>query len=144
MLQHEVVVVEHLAQLGCEALAVEKVLYAQRAPGDLVFVGRPDPPPGRADLVLAALGGRLAAAFPSEALTARVGEDEFAVLTPRGRPGPEEVLRQALEQPLRISGLDIHPTLSLGAVEVPSGEGADAAELLGTGLAPRLGTRDER
>lgn len=84
----------------------------------------------RADLVLAALGGRLAAAFPSEALTARVGEDEFAVLTPRGRPGPEDVLRQALEQPLRISGLDIHPTLSLGAVEVPSGEGADAAELL--------------
>lgn len=84
----------------------------------------------RADLVLSALGGRLAAAFPSEALTARVGEDEFAVLTLRSRPGPEEVLRRALEQPLRISGLDIHPTLSLGAVDAASGEGAEAAELL--------------
>lgn len=84
----------------------------------------------RADLVLAALGGRLAAAFPSEALTARVGEDEFAVLTGRSRPGPEEILRRALEQPLRISGLDIHPTLSLGAVDAASGDAAEAAELL--------------
>jgi c-di-GMP-specific phosphodiesterase len=84
----------------------------------------------RADLVLAALGARLAAAFPSEALTARVGEDEFAVLAPRSRPGPEEVLRRALEQPLRISGLDIHPTLALGAVEAEEGEEVEAAELL--------------
>ncbi len=84
----------------------------------------------RADLVLAALGARLAAAFPSEALAARVGEDEFAVLTPRSRPGPEEVLRRALEQPLRISGLDIHPTLSLGAVEAGEGDVPDAAEML--------------
>ena len=84
----------------------------------------------RADLVLAALGARLAAAFPSEALTARVGEDEFAVLTPRSRPGPDEVLRRALEQPLRISGLDIHPTLSVGAVEAAEGDSVDAAEML--------------
>jgi c-di-GMP-specific phosphodiesterase len=84
----------------------------------------------RADLVLAALGARLSAAFPSEALTARVGEDEFAVLAPRSRPGPEDVLRRALEQPLRISGLDIHPTLSLGAVDAEEGEEVEAAELL--------------
>jgi c-di-GMP-specific phosphodiesterase len=84
----------------------------------------------RADLVLAALGARLAAAFPSEALAARVGEDEFAVLTPRSHPGPEEILRRALEQPLRISGLDIHPTLSLGAVEAGEGDTPDAAEML--------------
>ena len=84
----------------------------------------------RADLVLAALGARLSAAFPSEALTARVGEDEFAVLAPRSRPGPEDVLRRALEQPLRISGLDIHPTLSVGAVEAEEGEELEAAELL--------------
>src|ERR1700677_2786401 len=36
----------------------------------------------RADLVLAALGSRLAAAFPESALMARIGEDEFAVLAP--------------------------------------------------------------
>ena len=37
----------------------------------------------RADLVLAALGSRLAAAFPEDAVVARIGEDEFAVLARR-------------------------------------------------------------
>ena len=40
----------------------------------------------RADLVLAALGSRLVAAFPADTLLARVGEDEFAILAPRHRP----------------------------------------------------------
>lgn len=85
----------------------------------------------RADLVLAALGSRLAAAFPPNALLARVGEDEFAVLTPISRPSAAEILRQALEQPLRVAGFDIHPTLSIGAVEAVGGEDApEAAELL--------------
>lgn len=85
----------------------------------------------RADLVLAALGSRLAAAFPPNALLARVGEDEFAVLTPTSRPSAAEILRQALEQPLRVAGFDIHPTLSIGAVEALGGEDApEAAELL--------------
>ena len=85
----------------------------------------------RADLVLAALGSRLAAAFPPHALLARVGEDEFAVLTPVSRPSAAETLRQALEQPLRVAGFDIHPTLSIGAVEAIGGEDApEAAELL--------------
>lgn len=85
----------------------------------------------RADLVLAALGSRLAAAFPPHALLARVGEDEFAVLTPVSRPSAAETLRQALEQPLRVAGFDIHPTLSIGAVEAVGGEDApEAAELL--------------
>ena len=85
----------------------------------------------RADLVLAALGSRLAAAFPSEAILARIGEDEFAALTPAGVSPGAEGLRQALEQPLRIAGFDIHPTLSIGAVEAEGGEDApEAAELL--------------
>src|SRR5690606_37984145 len=85
----------------------------------------------RADLVLAALGSRLAAAFPPEALLARVGEDEFAVLAPSRQPGAAEVLRNALEQPLRVAGFDIHPTLSVGAVEAyGGGEAPEAAELL--------------
>jgi c-di-GMP-specific phosphodiesterase len=88
----------------------------------------------RADLVLAALGSRLAAAFPEAALMARIGEDEFAVLTlksaPNGASGVE-VLRAAMEQPLRVAGFDIHPTLSIGEVTVEGGDDApEAAELL--------------
>jgi c-di-GMP-specific phosphodiesterase len=85
----------------------------------------------RADLVLAALGSRLAAAFPTDAVMARIGEDEFAVLAQAGSTPGAEVLRTALEQPLRIAGFDIHPTLSIGAVQAQGGEDApEAAELL--------------
>ncbi|MGZ6016796.1 MAG: putative bifunctional diguanylate cyclase/phosphodiesterase, partial [Phenylobacterium sp.] len=85
----------------------------------------------RADLVLAALGSRLAAAFPPEAILARIGEDEFAALTPAGASPGAEMLRRSLEQPLRVAGFDIHPTLSIGAVEAEGGADApDAAELL--------------
>lgn len=85
----------------------------------------------RADLVLAALGSRLAAAFPSDAILGRIGEDEFAVLCkPKGYE-PGEMLRSALEQPLRVAGFDIHPTLSVGAVSAEGGiDAPDAAELL--------------
>jgi len=89
----------------------------------------------RADLVLAALGSRLAAAFPEAALMARIGEDEFAVLTLKdGAPNAAQgvdVLRAAMEQPLRVAGFDIHPTLSIGEVTVEGGDDApEAAELL--------------
>jgi c-di-GMP-specific phosphodiesterase len=85
----------------------------------------------RADLVLAALGSRLAAAFPTGALLARIGEDEFAALAPSEvSPGPD-ALRRALEQPLRVAGFDIHPTLSIGAVEAEGGlDAPEATELL--------------
>jgi len=85
----------------------------------------------RADLVLAALGSRLSAAFPPGALLARIGEDEFAALSPSGASSSPESLRRALEQPLRVAGFDIHPKLSIGAVVVEGGENAlEAAELL--------------
>ncbi|HVI32457.1 bifunctional diguanylate cyclase/phosphodiesterase [Phenylobacterium sp.] len=85
----------------------------------------------RADLVLAALGSRLAAAFPPGALLARIGEDEFAALAPKEASPGGAALRRALEQPLRVAGFDIHPTLSIGAVEAQGGEDApEAAELL--------------
>ena len=85
----------------------------------------------RADLVLAALGSRLAAAFPRSALTARVGEDEFALLIEIGTTPAADALRHALEQPLRVAGFDIFPSLSLGAVRAEGGEDApEAAELL--------------
>ncbi len=85
----------------------------------------------RADLVLAALGSRLSAAFPPEAVLARVGEDEFAAFVPAGGPDAAETLRRALEQPLRVAGFDIHPTLAVGAVVAEGGDEApEAAELL--------------
>ncbi len=85
----------------------------------------------RADLVLSALGSRLAAAFPAGALLARVGEDEFAVLAPAEIEHPSDVMRRALEQPLRIAGFDIFPTLSIGAVPAQGGAQApEASELL--------------
>ena len=85
----------------------------------------------RADLVLAALGSRLAAAFPRNALAARVGEDEFAVMVSADVLDPAERLRAALERPLRVASFDIYPTLSIGAVSARGGADApEAAELL--------------
>src|SRR5581483_8833380 len=52
--EDEVVVVQHLAQLGGQALAVEQVADADGAAGDLVLVGGADATAGGADLVFAA------------------------------------------------------------------------------------------
>lgn len=85
----------------------------------------------RADLVLAALGSRLAAAFPADSILGRIGEDEFAVLCRPDGYQPAEMLREALEQPLRIAGFDIHPTLSVGGVSAEGGlEAPHPVELL--------------
>jgi c-di-GMP-specific phosphodiesterase len=85
----------------------------------------------RADMVLAALGSRLAASFPRNALSARVGEDEFAVMVGDEVADPAERLRSALEQPLRLAGFDIYPTLAIGAVQAQGGPDApEASELL--------------
>lgn len=85
----------------------------------------------RADLVLAALGSRLNGAFSQDANPARVGEDEFAVIVPRGSGAASERLREALEQPLRVAGFDIYPTVSIGAVAAEGGpDASDPAELL--------------
>jgi len=85
----------------------------------------------RTDLVLAALGSRLNAAFAHDANAARIGEDEFAVLAPRGTGHVAERVREALEQPLRVAGFDIYPTVSIGSALAEGGPDApDAAELL--------------
>ena len=85
----------------------------------------------RADLVLSALGSRLSGAFAQDSSPARIGEDEFAILTRRGATGASELMREALEQPLRVAGFDIYPTVSIGAVAAEGGPDApDPAELL--------------
>jgi c-di-GMP-specific phosphodiesterase len=118
------------------ALAREKLAVAgayQLVAADLNRLRRLNEALGheRADLVLAALGSRLAAAFPREALMARIGEDEFAVLIRQDATDATETLRAALEQPLRVAGFDIHPTLAIGAVSADGGDDApEAAELL--------------
>jgi len=85
----------------------------------------------RTDLVLAALGSRLNAAFAKDAHAARIGEDEFAVLALRGSGTVAERVREALEQPLRIAGFDIYPTVSIGSAQAEGGlDAPDPAELL--------------
>ena len=75
--QHEVVEVEHLAQLGGEALAVKQVLQADRAARDLVLVGRADAAAGGADLARAL--GRLARVVERRV----VGQDQRTGLAER-------------------------------------------------------------
>lgn len=85
----------------------------------------------RTDMVISALGSRMAAAFSNEASPARIGEDEFAILVPRGAGNAPDRLRDALEQPLRVAGFDIYPTVSIGSVTFEGGPDApDAGELL--------------
>ena len=85
----------------------------------------------RTDMVISALGSRMAAAFSFDASPARIGEDEFAVLVHRGAGNAADRLRDALEQPLRVAGFDIYPTVSIGSVTFEGGPDApDAAELL--------------
>ena len=85
----------------------------------------------RADLVLAALGSRMAAGFPASVLMGRIGEDEFALLAETENRNLAEDLRKVMEQPLRIAGFDIQPTLAIGSVACEGGaDTPDAAELL--------------
>ncbi|AQR60938.1 GGDEF-domain containing protein [Brevundimonas sp. LM2] len=99
----------------------------------------------RTDMVISALGSRMSAAFANEASPARIGEDEFAAIVPRGLGNAADRLREALEQPLRVAGFDIYPTVSIGAVTCEGGPDApDAAELLrrvelAVGSAKKLG-----
>jgi len=85
----------------------------------------------RADLVLGILAQRLREAFGEASVLARLGEDEFAVLTQRGFPRVSERMRNALERTIVVAGFDIHPTFSMGAVSVEGGDAAlESAELL--------------
>ncbi|HEY5072706.1 MAG TPA: bifunctional diguanylate cyclase/phosphodiesterase [Caulobacteraceae bacterium] len=84
-----------------------------------------------ADQILVALGSRLSAAFPPEAAIGRIGDDEFAIITPAREGDPAAILHASLERPLRVAGFDIFPALCTGSVRVGGGAGAqDTAEVM--------------
>lgn len=87
--------------------------------------------PERADLVLKVLGARLAAAVPAESWPARIGEDEFAFLL-EDHAGEDALpaIRAAMEAPLAIRGVDIHPSLWIGAARADGGTDADAHDMI--------------
>lgn len=87
--------------------------------------------PERADLVLRVLGARLSSAVPHACAPARLGEDEFAfILEDAGAEDPLPTIRAALEAPLSIRGVDIHPSLWIGSARAEGGAEADAHELV--------------
>jgi len=87
--------------------------------------------PERADLVLRVLGARLSSVVPHACAPARLGEDEFAfILEETGGEDPLPAIRDALEAPLSIRGVDIHPSLWIGAARAEGATEADAHELV--------------
>jgi len=86
------------------------------------------------DTLLAEVGTRLGAGVPAEAVLARLGSDEFAVLLP-GRYDDAAVavavarLAEVLEQPFAVGDLQLPVTASVGSVRAPR-DGDRAAVLL--------------
>ena len=86
------------------------------------------------DMLLRAIAERLLASVPDEALTARVGADEFCVLVPLWEPEPgrlnavADLLLARLAQPVEVSGIKIHVRLSIGIAQ--AGEDCSSVDAL--------------
>ncbi len=83
------------------------------------------------DQLLVRLGERLRATVPREAMVARVGADEFAILTTAVDAGAAEAaataLRDAVSKPYSLAGLTIDVGVAVGVVLAPEHAGdADA------------------
>lgn len=88
------------------------------------------------DLVLRAIAERLTRATRSDDTVTRLGGDEFCVVmrTNADQWDEERLVRRiqdAVEQPLHLDGLELHPRTSIGAAVCPP-EPADADHLLRT------------
>jgi diguanylate cyclase (GGDEF)-like protein len=86
------------------------------------------------DGILQQIGVRIREAVPALASVARLGGDEFGILTPRGdsltmMDTAQEVL-DALGRPLRVDGIDIALSASVGIVDSVQDEGIDSNELV--------------
>src|SRR4051794_37011403 len=82
------------------------------------------------DLVLSELGPRIAAAPPEAELLARMGGDEFAVITVDADPAATAArFRAALDEPFVIDGISLRVQASLGIARWPE-HGDDAHALI--------------
>jgi diguanylate cyclase (GGDEF)-like protein len=82
------------------------------------------------DDILSQLGPRVQAAIPEAELLARIGGDEFAVLT--FEPAPDQTAQRfldALDEPFVVHGISLTVKASVGIARFPE-HGADAHELL--------------
>jgi diguanylate cyclase (GGDEF)-like protein len=88
---------------------------------------------GWGDQLLIKLGQRLWKTVPADAMVARVGADEFAVLTTAGDVTEAEahatLLREAVSQPCSLAGLTIDVAVSVGVALAPE-HAADADALM--------------
>ena len=82
------------------------------------------------DKVLSQLGPRVQAAVPEAELLARIGGDEFAVLTYEASPDQTaKRFRDALDEPFVVDGISLTVKASVGIARYPD-HGADAHELI--------------
>lgn len=85
---------------------------------------------GAGDLVLSQLGPRVEAAVPDVELLARIGGDEFAMLTFEDAPGDvADAFRAALDEPFVVDGISLRVQASLGIACYPA-HGEDAQALI--------------
>jgi diguanylate cyclase (GGDEF)-like protein len=82
------------------------------------------------DEVLSQLGPRVQAAVPEAELLARIGGDEFAVLTYEASPDvTAERFREALDEPFVVDGISLTVKASVGIARYPD-HGSDAHALI--------------
>jgi diguanylate cyclase (GGDEF)-like protein len=82
------------------------------------------------DVVLSQLGPRVQAAVPNAELLARIGGDEFAVLTFEDPPGDAAArFREALDEPFVVDGISLTVQASVGIARFPD-HGDDAHALI--------------
>ena len=87
------------------------------------------------DAVLREVGNRLAAVAGRDAVTARMGGDEFALLVPCCMTGPAiealgELICRRLEEPIAVDGREFRVSACCGLVLSPRSESLSASRLL--------------
>ena len=100
--------------------------------GDVARVRRMNEALGYAltDKVLAALAERLRITFGDEALPARVGDNTFAVVVPGDDPDAAQRMAAAMERPMQLDELTLHPTLETGAAAPDHGDAPGPQDIL--------------